>query len=213
MSDVPPDLLPLRAAERYGRLFIWATQLEISRQERAVLMHLIVVGNHNLNSTWSHASIAEKIGWSERIVWEAVKSLGRKGLIERYPRKNSNGTRTSDRVRVKAPQDLLRERTSYAEQRAAIDAELAAEAYAAAWADSGLPNRPANTAERTAVRSAHAAEEPFGLSIDQEREQKVAPQILRSSRKPRAERGHQPQRISAALSFASDVRRAVEEAG
>lgn len=205
--NVDPDRLPLRAAERLGRLFTWAMQLDLSRQERAVLMHLIEAGNEHLDSTWSHASIAAKIDYSERVVRDGLKSLAKQRVISRAARKHADGTRNSDRIRVLPPAELLRPRSSYAELRAEIDGELAAEAYAAGWADYGLSIGPANAAAPLNSGAALSAEEPSYTSIE-ERDLKVQRQMLPVGfRKPRCDRATQPRKIAAALKVLSDVER------
>lgn len=218
--NVPPDRLPIRAAERLGRLFVWADQLDVTRQERAVLMHLIAVGNEHLHSTWSAEATGAKIGYGERVVRESLKSLRRKGLISRRPRKHADGTRTSDLVTILPPPDLLRKRTSEAELRA----ELEAEAYQEAIADYGSPIGPAisaapmnNGAAEPTGRSLHPpveiTEEPLGLYRDTSTDLKVPRQILPVGSKSRfARRQSEPKQIAAAIKVAADIER-MREAG
>lgn len=118
---VDPAKIPMRAAERIGRLLLWVgNQSDLTRQERAVLHHLILAGDENLASYWSHERIGEAIGWGRTAVCAAVQGLSEKKLIRRQERFHLDGTRATDRVVVRAPVELRRARSNRYE-RAAVD--------------------------------------------------------------------------------------------
>lgn len=118
MTD--PELLPLRVAERYGRLFMWTQGLELAPRERAVLDHLIAAGDKNLSSWWSHAKIGEAKGLSEKSVQRAMAELEKAGLIHRRKQVRKSG-RNPDHVTVLAPPELSRLRDSLADMAARLD--------------------------------------------------------------------------------------------
>lgn len=115
MERTDPELLPMRVAERMGRLSYWVMGLDLDRREREVAMHLVTEGGRHLDSWSSHASIGACLGVSGRVVGEAVRSLAAKGLLTKTRRHNPDGTRSSDRIRLLAPPHLMEIRQTEAD--------------------------------------------------------------------------------------------------
>lgn len=154
-NGAPAARLPLRIAERYGRLYLWAQQLDLSPRDHAVLCHLIAAGDKNLSSWWSQDGIGRAIGISTSSVGRALAELdeGRQ-LIRRRNRTTDRG-RTSDHVTVLAPADLVAIRLNESDRRAGPH-EPDLGAYR-------LRERPVNSTGRMESEGVRSTEEPSDL--------------------------------------------------
>lgn len=76
---------------------------ELSSSQRIVLLAICDYANAQTGQCWpSHATLARLTGLSPRTVQKAVRELHRThGLIERTPRRNENGGRSSDLITLR----------------------------------------------------------------------------------------------------------------
>lgn len=116
MSPVDPAKLPLRVAERAGRLLFWVMQQDLPRREREVALWFISDGDTYLDTIASHRTIGQALGVSDRTVRDALAGLEERGMLERRQRTNVDGTRTSDHTRLVVPLELLRLRSNEQER-------------------------------------------------------------------------------------------------
>lgn len=103
---IDPEELPLRVAERMGRLAYWLAGLDLSQRERGLMLFLIAEGGKNLDTWASQSYIGERVGMSSKTVAAAVEDLCERGLLTRKQRRNSDGSRTSDRIMLLPPPSL-----------------------------------------------------------------------------------------------------------
>lgn len=195
MSD-RAEMLPMRAAERLGRLAVWAAEQGGSKHERAVLQHLILIGDEHLSSFWSYERIADATGWSKRMVGDAVRSLEARDLIRRRPRKRSDNTRSTDRITVLAPRSLLVIRQN-AQELAAVDHD------GDIGAVYGLNSGVAHTATRSSDGVAPAATHNVPLSRDIERDESSARHPVPRRRSSAERIGAKPRPLAAVLQEAA----------
>lgn len=120
---VDPNVLPLRVAERAGRLLFWAIQLGLPKRERDVVLWLIVNGDRHLGTDWSCAGIADTLNAGEKTVRRALGDLEKRGLVSRQERRHTDGTRNTDWTRLMAPPELM-ELRSNAEDRERAGSEF-----------------------------------------------------------------------------------------
>lgn len=109
-----PTRLPLRVAERAGRLLFWVMQLpDLTQAERELACWFITDGDGEyMDTITSIPEIASDLGVHKNTVGAAMRSLRSKGLVRNEKRKNAGGQPTSDRNRLIAPPELARLRTT-----------------------------------------------------------------------------------------------------
>ena len=178
-----PEELPLRVAERMGRLCYWIAGLDLTHRERALMLHLATEGGKHLDSWASQSYIGGRTGMSENTVRAAVTDLCERGLLTRSRRFRPDGTRTSDRIMLLPPPHLAILRQSERELAAVGHEDLIDFHH-------GLESRYAETAEPDSCRAAETADDPSTTyrDIDLERVEGYSATSAAPSPRPRRRR-------------------------
>lgn len=187
---VDPGRLPLRVAERAGRLLFWLMQQEgLTRAERELACWFITDADGDYLDTYkSHGTIAKALGCSGNTVLAAMKGLRAKGLVHNEKRTTPTGQPTTDRNRLLPPPDLAKPRSVVTGSEPDIDVSD----YAIGTARFGVPGTRTRT---STTDSGPASTSKFGdepSSIGDEENLEIEEGSATNSAVPPFELGRRP---------------------